>query len=84
MAAQVASLEPAATQALDTVDHAGLVASMAAQVASLEPAATQVLGVTVEQTSLPVQSALDKHATSAPVNSKEINDAGFHHEHSRS
>jgi hypothetical protein len=48
MAAQVASSEPAATQALDTVDHLGVAAEMAAQVASSEPAATQVLAVTVE------------------------------------
>jgi|TARA_B110000090_G_scaffold176199_1_gene198724 hypothetical protein len=40
MAAQVASLEPAATQVLDTVDHLGVAASMSAQTVS-EPTAAQ-------------------------------------------
>jgi len=42
---------------------------MATQVASLEPTTKQVLGVAVEQTSVPVQSAVLAHATQAdPTN----------------
>ena len=43
MAAQVVSSEPAATQALDSLDHLTRLAEMTAQVASSEPTATQAL-----------------------------------------
>merc|ERR1712000_602833 len=58
MAAQVVSSVPAATHALETVDHAGVAAEMAAHVASLVPAATQVLAVTVEHLGVPPEQSL--------------------------
>jgi len=66
MAAQVASVEPAATHAVETVDHAGLAASMAAQVASSEPATTHA-DETVDHVGLPATPAHECVAQSAPV-----------------
>ena len=69
IAAHVAASVAAAKHSFETVDHLGLAALMATQVASLDPTATQVLGVAVEQTSVPVQSAVLAHATQAePTN----------------
>jgi hypothetical protein len=73
MAAQVASVVPAATQVLLTVLHLGRAVSMAAQEESLLPTATHVLGVAVEHTSeaaelpplVPSQSVEAAHATQA-------------------